>query len=110
MPDNVDAALALPAHSYSGRERVYFFKGTQGVGGRLSRQWSSLGFLSHFTGDRPQHVPTPYPHLMLGDPNFNSLWDLQSGSGPALLMPTTPLPRETVLGVPVPAPAQSGGV
>lgn len=30
IPDNVDAALALPAHSYSGRERVYFFKGTQG--------------------------------------------------------------------------------
>lgn len=27
IPDNVDAALALPAHSYSGRERVYFFKG-----------------------------------------------------------------------------------
>ncbi|XP_049716649.1 vitronectin isoform X2 [Elephas maximus indicus] len=29
IPDNVDAALALPAHSYSGRERVYFFKGNQ---------------------------------------------------------------------------------
>ncbi|KAG3269575.1 vitronectin, transcript variant X2 [Ictidomys tridecemlineatus] len=29
IPDNVDAALALPAHSYSGRERVYFFKGKQ---------------------------------------------------------------------------------
>ncbi|XP_039107589.1 vitronectin [Hyaena hyaena] len=29
IPDNVDAALALPAHSYSGRERVYFFKGRQ---------------------------------------------------------------------------------
>ncbi|KAM5273468.1 vitronectin [Ctenodactylus gundi] len=29
IPDNVDAALALPAHTYSGRERVYFFKGNQ---------------------------------------------------------------------------------
>ncbi|ELV12088.1 vitronectin [Tupaia chinensis] len=29
IPDDVDAALALPAHSYSGRERVYFFKGKQ---------------------------------------------------------------------------------
>ncbi|VFV43561.1 vitronectin-like [Lynx pardinus] len=29
IPDNVDAALALPAHSYSGRERAYFFKGRQ---------------------------------------------------------------------------------
>ncbi|XP_029413771.1 vitronectin isoform X2 [Nannospalax galili] len=29
IPDNVDAAFALPAHSYSGRERVYFFKGKQ---------------------------------------------------------------------------------
>ncbi|XP_042547047.1 vitronectin [Dipodomys spectabilis] len=29
IPDNVDAALALPAHSYRGRERVYFFKGKQ---------------------------------------------------------------------------------
>ncbi|XP_026373485.1 vitronectin [Ursus americanus] len=29
IPDNVDAALALPAHSYNGRERVYFFKGRQ---------------------------------------------------------------------------------
>ncbi|XP_003469615.1 vitronectin [Cavia porcellus] len=29
IPDNVDATLALPAHSYSGRERVYFFKGKQ---------------------------------------------------------------------------------
>ncbi|CAI9162691.1 unnamed protein product [Rangifer tarandus platyrhynchus] len=27
IPDDVDAALALPAHSYNGRERVYFFKG-----------------------------------------------------------------------------------
>ncbi|XP_038614877.1 vitronectin [Tachyglossus aculeatus] len=27
IPDDLDAALALPAHSYSGRERVYFFKG-----------------------------------------------------------------------------------
>uniref|UniRef100_A0A8C3VYP1 Vitronectin n=1 Tax=Catagonus wagneri TaxID=51154 RepID=A0A8C3VYP1_9CETA len=29
IPDDVDAALALPAHSYSGRERAYFFKGKQ---------------------------------------------------------------------------------
>ncbi|XP_004450014.2 vitronectin [Dasypus novemcinctus] len=29
IPDDVDAALALPAHSFSGRERVYFFKGNQ---------------------------------------------------------------------------------
>ncbi|XP_005402815.1 PREDICTED: vitronectin isoform X2 [Chinchilla lanigera] len=29
IPDDLDAALALPAHSYSGRERVYFFKGKQ---------------------------------------------------------------------------------
>lgn len=27
IPDNVDAAFALPAHSYHGNERVYFFKG-----------------------------------------------------------------------------------
>ncbi|KAM9370584.1 vitronectin [Phaethornis superciliosus] len=26
IPDNVDAAFALPAHSYRGNERVYFFK------------------------------------------------------------------------------------
>ncbi|NWX91920.1 VTNC protein, partial [Nothoprocta ornata] len=26
IPDNVDAAFALPAHSYHGSERVYFFK------------------------------------------------------------------------------------
>ncbi|XP_077021408.1 vitronectin [Tamandua tetradactyla] len=29
IPDNVDAAFALPAHSYHGREQVYFFKGKQ---------------------------------------------------------------------------------
>ncbi|XP_054987263.1 vitronectin isoform X2 [Sorex araneus] len=29
IPNDVDAALALPAHSYTGRERVYFFKGKQ---------------------------------------------------------------------------------
>ncbi|XP_055475734.1 vitronectin [Psammomys obesus] len=29
IPDNVDAALALPAHRYNGRERAYFFKGKQ---------------------------------------------------------------------------------
>ncbi|KAM6175095.1 vitronectin [Erethizon dorsatum] len=29
IPDNVDAAFALPAHSYRGRERAYFFKGKQ---------------------------------------------------------------------------------
>ncbi|XP_011358379.1 vitronectin [Pteropus vampyrus] len=29
IPDDVDAALALPAHSYSGQERAYFFKGKQ---------------------------------------------------------------------------------
>ncbi|NXT00164.1 VTNC protein, partial [Jacana jacana] len=27
IPNNVDAAFALPAHSYHGKERVYFFKG-----------------------------------------------------------------------------------
>ncbi|OXB73387.1 UNVERIFIED_CONTAM: hypothetical protein H355_017041 [Colinus virginianus] len=27
IPDDIDAAFALPAHSYSGNERVYFFKG-----------------------------------------------------------------------------------
>ncbi|XP_028938574.1 vitronectin [Ornithorhynchus anatinus] len=27
IPDDLDAALALPARSFSGRERVYFFKG-----------------------------------------------------------------------------------
>ncbi|XP_044532198.1 vitronectin isoform X1 [Gracilinanus agilis] len=29
IPDDIDAAVALPAHSYSGRERAYFFKGKQ---------------------------------------------------------------------------------
>ncbi|XP_004706989.2 vitronectin [Echinops telfairi] len=29
IPDNLDAVFALPAHSYSSRERVYFFKGKQ---------------------------------------------------------------------------------
>ncbi|XP_068945925.1 vitronectin [Petaurus breviceps papuanus] len=29
IPDDLDAAVALPAHSYSGRERAYFFKGNQ---------------------------------------------------------------------------------
>ncbi|XP_016057381.1 PREDICTED: vitronectin [Miniopterus natalensis] len=29
IPDNLDAAFALPSHSYSGRERAYFFKGKQ---------------------------------------------------------------------------------
>ncbi|XP_074119779.1 vitronectin [Sminthopsis crassicaudata] len=29
IPNNLDAAVALPAHSYSGQERAYFFKGNQ---------------------------------------------------------------------------------
>ncbi|XP_043818798.1 vitronectin [Dromiciops gliroides] len=29
IPDNLDGAVALPAHSYSGQERAYFFKGNQ---------------------------------------------------------------------------------
>ncbi|XP_049627847.1 vitronectin [Suncus etruscus] len=29
IPDDVDAALALPAHSYTGQEKAYFFKGKQ---------------------------------------------------------------------------------
>ncbi|XP_072495862.1 vitronectin isoform X2 [Notamacropus eugenii] len=29
IPDNLDAAVALPAHSYSGQEHAYFFKGNQ---------------------------------------------------------------------------------
>lgn len=28
IPDHVDAAFALPAHSHHGKEKVYFFKGT----------------------------------------------------------------------------------
>lgn len=28
IPDHVDAAFALPAPGYNGREKVYFFKGT----------------------------------------------------------------------------------
>lgn len=27
IPDHVDAAFALPAHSHHGKEKVYFFKG-----------------------------------------------------------------------------------
>lgn len=27
IPNNIDAAFALPAHSFHGNERVYFFKG-----------------------------------------------------------------------------------
>uniref|UniRef100_A0A670Z033 Vitronectin n=1 Tax=Pseudonaja textilis TaxID=8673 RepID=A0A670Z033_PSETE len=33
VPDDLDAALALPAENYLGRERVYFFKGARGGGG-----------------------------------------------------------------------------
>ncbi|XP_066515030.1 vitronectin a [Hoplias malabaricus] len=29
MPDHVDAAFAIPAHSHHGKEKVYFFKGDQ---------------------------------------------------------------------------------
>ncbi|XP_013860767.1 vitronectin a [Austrofundulus limnaeus] len=29
IPDHVDAAFALPAHSHHGKEKVYFFKGNQ---------------------------------------------------------------------------------
>ncbi|XP_051963733.1 vitronectin a [Xyrauchen texanus] len=29
IPDNLDAAFAIPAHSHHGKERVYFFKGDQ---------------------------------------------------------------------------------
>uniref|UniRef100_A0A3Q2PYK9 Vitronectin a n=1 Tax=Fundulus heteroclitus TaxID=8078 RepID=A0A3Q2PYK9_FUNHE len=29
IPDHVDAAFALPAHSHNGKEKVYFFKGDQ---------------------------------------------------------------------------------
>ncbi|RWS13038.1 hypothetical protein B4U80_15063, partial [Leptotrombidium deliense] len=60
IPDNVDAALALPAHSYSGRERAYFFKGTQRGGRRMGRQWSCLGFLPCYLGGRPQCMLTPW--------------------------------------------------
>ncbi|XP_008939733.1 PREDICTED: vitronectin, partial [Merops nubicus] len=35
IPDNVDAAFALPAHSVHGNERVYFFKAGRGCPGRL---------------------------------------------------------------------------
>ena len=27
IPDNIDAAFAMPAHSHHGKEKVYFFKG-----------------------------------------------------------------------------------
>lgn len=27
IPDHLDAAFAIPAHSHHGKERVYFFKG-----------------------------------------------------------------------------------
>lgn len=56
--------MALPAHSYSGRERAYFFKGIKGVGGEKSRQWGSLGFPPHSSMGRPQitfGTPTPRP-------------------------------------------------
>ncbi|XP_062328862.1 vitronectin a [Osmerus eperlanus] len=29
IPDNIDAAFAMPAHSHHGKEKVYFFKGDQ---------------------------------------------------------------------------------
>lgn len=45
IPDNVDAAFALPAHSYHGNERVYFFKGkgTPPAPGRAWHRWAQAG-------------------------------------------------------------------
>lgn len=46
IPNNVDAAFALPAHSYHGNERVYFFKGKRGsppAPGRAWQHWAQAG-------------------------------------------------------------------
>uniref|UniRef100_G3TMX5 Vitronectin n=1 Tax=Loxodonta africana TaxID=9785 RepID=G3TMX5_LOXAF len=60
IPDNVDAALALPAHSYSGRER-YFFKGYSGewVGRMIRSVVQSPISLPHFRWGRPPVIPKP---------------------------------------------------
>ncbi|NXP38590.1 VTNC protein, partial [Leiothrix lutea] len=56
IPDNVDAAFALPAHSYHGNERVYFFK--EQVPGALCRAVGS----AHPTRCCPSHSPSaPFP-------------------------------------------------
>nr|KAF6296136.1 hypothetical protein mMyoMyo1_009229 [Myotis myotis] len=42
VPDNVDAAFALPAHNYNGRERVYFFKGGTRPPQSISEDWPGV--------------------------------------------------------------------
>lgn len=38
VPDGVHAAFAVPAPSYSGKEKAYFFKGTVGIAHRHSKK------------------------------------------------------------------------
>ncbi|XP_037664145.1 vitronectin isoform X2 [Choloepus didactylus] len=42
IPDDVDAAFALPAHSFRGQERVYFFKGGTRRPQLISKGWPGV--------------------------------------------------------------------
>ncbi|XP_038232035.1 vitronectin isoform X2 [Dermochelys coriacea] len=42
IPDDIDAAFALPAHSYHGQERVYFFKDGASGPWYISRDWRGV--------------------------------------------------------------------
>lgn len=65
----MDAALALPAHSYNGRERVYFFKGTQGWAGGCADSGAVLGFFHTSLGMSLCLSPTSPPHPTSPTPN-----------------------------------------
>lgn len=60
IPDNVDAAFALPAHSYHGNERVYFFKGKRSS---PPCSWQSLAPLG--TGWTPLQCLSPANTLLI---------------------------------------------
>lgn len=47
IPNDVDAAFALPAHNYHGNERVYFFKGKGCSPPLLGRAWHPQPWAGH---------------------------------------------------------------
>lgn len=59
IPNDIDAAFALPAHSYHGNERVYFFKGKGSCAARAEPGTSNRGQDTPLT-TAPPRVRVPH--------------------------------------------------
>ncbi|KAM4699942.1 vitronectin isoform 2-T2 [Discoglossus pictus] len=75
IPDSIDAAFALPANNYKGREKVYFFKGNR----YWQYEFKNQPSWEECQGTAPSEIFRRYARLQMD--SWEEFFDLLFGSG-----------------------------